>query len=112
MALQPQNRINTVLKLSLFKWKKWDFEDVVIHYQYFLKQQRVAVFETPTPAFQLFNCAINIRYVGSHQWRFQLGVKNIFNVEYIDHLSRLKNIQMPQPGRNIYVKISYQFNKS
>ncbi|MFN5635143.1 MAG: TonB-dependent receptor [Flavobacteriia bacterium] len=112
LALQPQNRINTVLKLSLFKWKKWDFEDVVIHYQYFLKQQRVAVFETPTPAFQLFNCAINIRYVGSHQWRFQLGVKNIFNVEYIDHLSRLKNIQMPQPGRNIYVKISYQFNKS
>jgi iron complex outermembrane receptor protein len=112
LAFQPQNRINTVLKLNLFKWKKLDFEDVVVQYQYFFKQQRVAFFETPTEAFQLLNFALNFRVLGAHQWKFQLGVKNMLNVQYIDHLSRLKNIQMPQPGRNIYVKISYQFNKS
>jgi iron complex outermembrane receptor protein len=100
-----------VLKLNLFKWKKLDFEDVVIQYQYFFKQQRVAIFETPTSAFQLLNCALNFRVLGAHQWKFQFGVKNILNVQYIDHLSRLKNIQMPQPGRNIYFKINYQFNK-
>jgi iron complex outermembrane receptor protein len=111
LALQPQNRLNTVLKLNLFKWKKLDFEDVVIQYQYFFKQQRVAIFETPTSAFQLLNCALNFRVLGAHQWKFQFGVKNILNVQYIDHLSRLKNIQMPQPGRNIYFKINYQFNK-
>jgi iron complex outermembrane receptor protein len=112
LALQPQNRFNTVLKVSLFKWKKWEFEEVVVQYQYFFKQQRVALFETSSPSFQLLNCALNMRIMGMHQWKFQLGVKNILNVHYIDHLSRLKNIQMPQPGRNIYMKISYQFNKS
>jgi outer membrane receptor protein involved in Fe transport len=34
-----------------------------------------------------------------------VGVKNILNEVYIDHLSRLKNIQMPHPGRNFYISL-------
>ena len=31
---------------------------------------------------------------------------NLLNTRYIDHLSRLKTYEIPNPGRNIYVKLS------
>ena len=39
------------------------------------------------------------------------GVRNVFNEEYIDHLSRLKNIGMYHPGRNFFVQLAFNFNK-
>jgi outer membrane receptor protein involved in Fe transport len=37
-----------------------------------------------------------------------LGVKNILNERFIDHLSRLKNIAMPAPGRNFYLSVQFK----
>jgi iron complex outermembrane receptor protein len=111
LALLPQNRFAGVLKVNVFSWNRFEIEDIVLQYQYFFAQNRVATYETTTSGFQLLNASVNARITGKHSWRFQLGVKNLFNVSYIDHLSRLKNIEMPQPGRNVFLKVNYQFNQ-
>jgi serine/threonine-protein kinase len=40
------------------------------------------------------------------------GCKNLLNEQYIDHLSRLKNIEMPAPGRNVYVSLNYRIKST
>jgi outer membrane receptor protein involved in Fe transport len=38
-----------------------------------------------------------------------MGVKNVFNQEYIDHLSRFKSLEIPNIGINFYVGLTYNF---
>jgi len=40
-----------------------------------------------------------------------LGVKNIFNKEYIPHLSRIKEVAggVPEPGRSFNISLKYDF---
>jgi iron complex outermembrane receptor protein len=37
------------------------------------------------------------------------SVSNLFDKEYIDHLSRLKNLNLNAMGRNISVGLKYSF---
>jgi outer membrane receptor protein involved in Fe transport len=64
--------------------------------------------ETPSADYHLLDAAISFGLDGKHDWEFRLGVKNIFNERFIDHLSRLKNIAMPAPGRNAYISIQFK----
>ena len=41
-----------------------------------------------------------------HKIDYSFGVNNLLNNKYIDHLSRLKTYEIPNPGRNIYIKLS------
>jgi outer membrane receptor protein involved in Fe transport len=41
-----------------------------------------------------------------------MGVKNVFNEQYFDHLSRLKILGLNNPGRNFYVNLIIKFSKS
>ena len=40
----------------------------------------------------------------------KLGVRNLFNTTYINHLSNLKGIGLPSAGINFYISINYLFN--
>jgi iron complex outermembrane receptor protein len=54
----------------------------------------------------LRNLVCNGSISTKHKVNYSLGVNNLLNVRYIDHLSRLKTYEIPNPGRNIYVKLS------
>ena len=67
-------------------------------------------FETQTDSYFLVNIS------GSHDLNFlnnnlTLGwsVNNLFDKEYVDHLSRLKNMGIHEMGRNISVGLNYSF---
>ena len=66
-------------------------------------------FETQTDSYFLVNIS------GSHDLNFldnlTLGwsVDNLFDKEYVDHLSRLKNMGIHEMGRNISVGLKYNF---
>ena len=72
--------------------------------EYFQKIAELNTAEVP------FAVATVIKTTGSvsakHHINYSLGVNNLLNVNYIDHLSRLKTYDIPNPGRNIYVKLS------
>jgi iron complex outermembrane receptor protein len=107
----PQNRILTGLKLDLPNFSIFKSNTFVLDYNYFFKQDFVSVFETKTAAYKLVNVAFNSKIGLSRNIEWSIGCKNLFNEMYIDHLSRLKNIGLESPGRNIFFKLTYRFTK-
>ncbi len=112
LALMPQNRINSTIRFDL-KMKSWiKLTEIVVQHSYLFEQNRVASFETQSAAYQLINIGTNWKLGKKAPVTVGFGVKNLLNASYIDHLSRLKNIQVSQPGRNFYVSLKYSFNKT
>ena len=64
-------------------------------YVYFFAQENVAPYETVSSAYQLFNLGCNGSMSEKHHIDFSLGVNNLLNTRYIDHLSRLKTYEIP-----------------
>jgi iron complex outermembrane receptor protein len=105
IALIPQNRISSNVKFSFNERPIFYIEEIVLQHQFFAEQNRVAVYETSSSAYHLLNISCNMKWNLNSPIYIGVGVKNILNEVYIDHLSRLKNIQMPHPGRNFYVSL-------
>lgn len=110
LDLMPQARINTLLKFIFEgKWVK-ALDNFAIQHEYYFAQNRTADFETISKAYNLLNLGINGEVGKKQQFSWSCGVKNLLNESYINHLSRLKNINTPHPGRNIYFSMSYKLD--
>ena len=70
-------------------------------------QKLVAMNETPSKSYQLLDIALAGTFHHTPKINFSVGIKNLFNTMYIDHLSRLKNVNLPAPGRNIYIRFQF-----
>jgi iron complex outermembrane receptor protein len=111
LPLIPQTRINSTLRFEQILNKGFiQIENITFQHLYFLEQNRVVVYETPTPSYQIFNASTTIKINLKNPIYIRTGVKNIFNVAYIDHLSRLKNIGLENPGRNIFISLKMNIN--
>ena len=102
----PQNRLNNTIKIDCKGENKLRINSLSAQYVHFFKQDNVAAYEIPSSAYQLINLGCTGNVSAKHQINYSLGVNNLLNVRYIDHLSRLKTYGIPNPGRNIYVKLS------
>ena len=74
------------------------------------KQSRVSLFEEETDGYSIFNLSGN--------WKSSFldddldifwSVDNVFDTEYFDHLSRLKEAGIHEIGRNISIGLKYNF---
>jgi iron complex outermembrane receptor protein len=73
------------------------------------EQNRLGDFETRTPGYVVWTLDGGVRLVrGGRLHAFTLRVDNLFNREYWDHLSRVKEI-MPEPGRDVSLVYRVQF---
>jgi len=100
----PQNRLNNIVKVD-FKNKK-GINSLSAQYVHFFAQNNVANYEDPSDAYQLINFSCKGTIPGKNKIDYSIGVNNLLNTRYIDHLSRLKTYEIPNPGRNIYIKLS------
>ena len=102
----PQNRLNNTVKVEFKNENKLNLNSCSAQYIHFFGQNSVAPYENPSASYQI----INISCIGSiskkHKIGYSFGVNNLLNINYIDHLSRLKNYDIPNPGRNFYLKLS------
>jgi iron complex outermembrane recepter protein len=66
------------------------------------KQDRVAILEEPTNEYTIVNLNAGYRFTSKRNLlnTFSLRVNNLFNTEYRNHLSRIKEIY-PEPGINV-----------
>ncbi len=103
----PAQKLNFEVRVN--KEKLLFFKDIFVklHSTMVFEQSKVAVGEIKTEGYTLFdaNCGFNIsRFIIS------LGVNNIFDKKYVDHLSTLKMINFYNSGRNFTfsVKIPFQ----
>ena len=102
----PQNRLNNGIKIEFKGENKLRINSLAARYVHFFAQENVATYETTSSAYQLINLGCTGSVSAKHKVNYSLGVNNLLNVRYIDHLSRLKTYEIPNPGRNIYVKLS------
>ncbi|MCF8262399.1 MAG: TonB-dependent receptor [Melioribacteraceae bacterium] len=73
-------------------------------------QKRVDDFEKPTVGYLILNQSTQYSFTNSNMIHsFSLGIDNIFNKEYRNHLSRVKSI-IPEAGRNIRLTYKMLFN--
>ena len=102
----PQNRINNTIKVDFKSGNKLNLNSISTQYIYFFDQNSVAPYETTSSAYQLINIGCNGSISSKNTIEYSFGINNLFNIQYIDHLSRLKTYEIPNPGRNIYIKFS------
>ena len=102
----PQNRINNTFKIDFKSENKLNLNSLSAQYIHFFDQNNVAPYETSSSAYQLINLGCTGSISVKHKIDYSFGVNNLLNVKYIDHLSRLKTYEIPNPGRNIYIKLS------
>ncbi|MGV3630872.1 MAG: TonB-dependent receptor [Bacteroidota bacterium] len=112
LPLAPQSRINSFVKASLKMKSKLKIEQLVLQHSYYFRQDRVVSYETISKAYNLFHFALNLKWSGKYPLWFDLGLKNFTNANYINHLSRLKNIQLPSPGFNVYCSLKFRLETS
>lgn len=73
-------------------------------------QNRIDLNETETPGYTLWDVSAGTEIkVGDSHLSLDLGVENLGDKEYFDHLSRNKTVGIFNPGRNIFVKASLPF---
>ena len=73
-------------------------------------QNSVADFETPTDSYSLVDVSGSyVLKAGNNDLDLFWEVENLFDTEYVDHLSRLKNLNLHDMGRNISVGLKYSF---
>ncbi len=108
LPFSPQNRINSFVKIALKMKRKFRVEQIVLQHSYYFRQDRVASYESVSKAYQLFHAALNLKWEGKIPFWLDFGVKNLSNTAYINHLSRLKSIQLPGPGLNVYCSLKFR----
>lgn len=99
----PQTRINTTLRFVVRMKSKFKLEEFTAQSSANLAQNRVSSYETRSPFYHLIHLGAQFKYASKQPISLQIGVRNLLNENYIDHLSRLKNIEMPHPGFNLFV---------
>jgi iron complex outermembrane recepter protein len=112
LPFTPQNRINNIVKVDFNSDKNLKINSLSAQYVYFFEQNKVAIYEQTSDAYQLINLGCNGSLLTKHKIDFSFGVNNLLNVKYIDHLSRLKPYEIANPGRNFYIKLNFMISKS
>lgn len=64
------------------------------------EQDRTGEFESPTEGYALIDVFAQYRFEGDKLHTVSLNINNLFNTEYYNHLSRIKEIR-PEPGLNV-----------
>ena len=108
----PHRRVNTFFKFEFTNNAKVKLKNIVLQHQYYFQQNRIAQFETTSNSYNLVNLGINLEAGFRIPLELGIGIKNVFNEDYIDHLSRLKTLGLSNPGRNYYVNLIIKFSKS
>jgi len=73
-------------------------------------QNDVSHFETSTESYSLVDISGSYMLnMANNDLNLFWSVSNLFDKEYVDHLSRLKNLNIHDMGRNISVGLKYSF---
>lgn len=108
ISMLPPTRLQNELRYQWDLNKRFNRIELSISHVWIAAQTRVAYQETTSESYQLIHLNARIYLEKNGNWIFQTGVRNLTNSTYIDHLSRLKNIGMPGPGRHFYLSLKYQ----
>ncbi|WP_139959470.1 TonB-dependent receptor [Flavicella sediminum] len=107
LPLIPATKINSSLKIAFEGERKFQIESLFLNHIYNFEQTNIGLNETESPKYQLVNLGMNFKIASKETpLKINTGIKNIFNTKYIDHLSRLKTMDINNQGINFYLGLT------
>ena len=113
LPLIPQTKVNTTLKVEFTGKGNMRLKNVFVQHIYKFAQKRTGRFEFPSEDYHLINAGGNliVQISGKSIVEISAGVRNLLNVSYIDHLSMLKPLGIPNPGINFFLSVKLNTTK-
>ena len=106
----PSNKIKTILSLDSSTYNlPFGLSNFKLYSLYSFSQQNVVLYESSTSAYSVLNMELFFKPI--KKLSFNFGINNVFNKEYVPHLSRVKEIAggVPNPGRSFNISLKYDF---
>ena len=85
-------------------------ENLSVQYLHYFAQTKTAIYELNSQDYDLIH--VGAQFKIKQNLKVKIGVRNLLNESFIDHLSRLKNIQAEAPGSNFYIGFKWQLIKN
>ncbi len=106
----PAQKLSLALKLTKEKMAFLEDSYFSARMTKVFDQNKIAHDETATKGYLLVDLSTgtSLRF-GKQSLQMELGVKNLFDVKYIDHLSTLKEAALLNPGRNVTLSLKVPF---
>jgi iron complex outermembrane receptor protein len=102
----PAPKIVTGIELSKKNAGKAEGLYIEPELEYVFGQDRPARYETSTASYMLLNLSAGLQLpLGKNKINISIACRNLLNEAYADHLSRLKNFGILNPGRNVIVNV-------
>jgi len=109
----PANKLRFTLRLEKEKLSFLHKSFIELNTLSAFAQNHPAPDETSTAKYTLLNFSIGTTFMLSKQpLLFSIGVSNLLDTKYIDHLSTLKEVNMYNPGRNVSLSLRIPFGHS
>jgi len=73
-------------------------------------QHRVDINENTTPAYATCDIHMGLgKRINRNKFQFNFSILNVFNKKYMNHLSRYRIANLPEPGRSFNLNFNYTF---
>jgi iron complex outermembrane recepter protein len=106
----PANKIQNELRFEKAKLGFLRNVYLKMNVNIVFKQNKPAPEEEETSGYNLFDIGIGANiHLASHPVSVSLGISNLFDEKYVDHLSTLKEVGYYNPGRNFTFSLKIPF---
>ena len=106
----PAFNLSNTLKVELKNWKKIENSFISLTANTTYAQNLISEFETPTGLYVLLDAKIGTELkLGKQNMEISVGISNLLNKTYYNHLSRLKADGIYDMGRNLVVSVKVPF---
>ncbi len=110
LPFMPANKIVSKINLGLPDLSAFNKNYFAVTMSNYFDQNKIAVGETRTPGYTLFDAALGSRInIADRFINAIISVTNLFGKDYINHLSLLKPDGIYDMGRNIILTLNYSF---
>lgn len=114
LPFTPPPAIKNDLRFHTDSWANLPSVFFEISHEYHLAASgrwRIDRSERATPEFQLWHLRLGGDIsIGKQELEFNIQAQNLFNTQYLAHLSRYRWINVPEQGRNIVVQVKVPFH--
>ena len=103
----PADKIIIGSTIGLPEWSYFHYNSFYVGLRNYLKQDRIAENETATPGYTLLDAGISATVnIGKMPINLAINATNILDKVYVNHLSLLKPLGVPDMGRNISLSVN------
>lgn len=107
----PPAKWLTNVKVEFNEKDGFYIKNIVLRNNFIFSQNDVAINELPSKSYNLLSFGFNGVIKTKHNIiNINAGVKNLFNSNYVDHLSNLKYLNLAAPGINFYIGAKFNIN--